>query len=167
MLLDAAVEVISRQGVARLTHRAVAAEAGVPQAAPGYYFENVDDILVGALTQASGRYVQAVDELAEAVSAGRDFATALADMVVDGVADTRLMLAEYELYLAAARRTELRPIALRWVDRLSALAATVTGDPGAARAVVALVEGTLVQSMLGRVPDRDELRDALRRLVAG
>jgi DNA-binding transcriptional regulator YbjK len=166
VLLNAAVEVISRDGVAGLTHRAVAAAAGVPSASPNYYFEGVDDILVAALTQASDRYVQACDELAEEIRGGADFATALADMVVKGTADTHLMKAEYELYLVAARRTELRPIALRWVDRLSAIAAQETHDPGIVRAIVALIEGTLVQAMLGRVSTKDDLRAALRKLIA-
>ena len=76
------------------------------------------------------------------------------------------MAAEYELYLMAARRPELTPVALGWADRLAELLVAAGTVPAQARAVVALVEGVLLQSLLGRTMPDDELAAAVRRLLS-
>lgn len=44
-LLDAAIEVLAREGARGLTFRAVDAEAGVPAGTASNYFANRDDLL--------------------------------------------------------------------------------------------------------------------------
>jgi DNA-binding transcriptional regulator YbjK len=167
LLLDAAMEVIAADGAGAVTHRAVAARAGVPPAAPGYYFGGVDDILVAALTRAGRRYEQAVDDAAETVRDGGELVGALVAAVQgwDVRPGDTAMAAEYELYLMAARRPELTPVALGWADRLAELLVAAGAPPAQARAVVALVEGVLLQSLLGRTMPADELAAAVRRLL--
>ena len=58
-LLDATLRLVARDGPQAATHRAVAAEAGVPLAATTYYFASRDDLVASALRQAVD------DELAE------------------------------------------------------------------------------------------------------
>lgn len=168
-LLDAALEVIARDGAGHVTHRAVAAAAGVPHSSITHYFTDVDDILVSALTRAGQRCVEAGDEVLAAVRDGADLATTLAESVVGGelVPGDALMAAEYELYLMAARRPELAPIALEWADRLAEAVGERVSDPGRVQAVVALVEGTLLQATLGRATTVADLRAALDRLLTG
>lgn len=168
LLLDAAMEVIAAGGAGAVTHRAVAARAGVPPAAPGYYFTGVDDILVAALTRAGRRYEQAVEDAAATVRDGGEPVAALVAAVQgwDVRPGDTAMAAEYELYLLAARRPELAPVALGWADRLSELLVAAGSDPARARAVVALVEGVLLQSLLGRTMPADELAAALGRLLS-
>ncbi|TCK22483.1 TetR/AcrR family transcriptional regulator [Pseudonocardia endophytica] len=168
LLLDAAMDVIAAGGAGAVTHRAVAARAGVPAAAPGYYFPRVDDILVAALTRAGRRYELAVEDAARTVRDGGEPVAALAAAVQgwDGRAGDAAMAAEYELYLLAARRPELAPVALGWADRLTTLLVDAGAGPAQARAVVALVEGVLLQSLLGRTLPADELAAALRRLLS-
>ena len=48
-ILQAALRVIAEQGVAAVTHRAVATEADVPPASTTYYFKSLDELLEGAL----------------------------------------------------------------------------------------------------------------------
>lgn len=168
LLLDAAMDVIAADGAAAVTHRAVAARAGVPPAAPGYYFGTVDDILLAALTRAGHRYEQAVEDAAAAVRSGGEPVAELVAAVrgwADRPGDTT-MAAEYELYLLAARRPELAPVALGWADRLADLLVRSGAGPAPARAVVALVEGVLLQSLLGRRMPGDELDAAVRRLIS-
>lgn len=166
-LLDAALEVIARDGAGAVTHRSVAAAAGVPHSSAAYYFADIDDLLVSALTRCGQRYVDAVDEVLTAVRGGADLAGALAEAIVgwDVVPGNRLMAAEYELYLMAARRPELAPAALGWADRLAEVLGERVPDPGRAQAVVALVEGTLLQAMLGRTTTVGDVRAALHRLL--
>ena len=168
LLLDAAMDVVATGGAGAVTHRAVAARAGVPPATPGYYFSSVDDILVAALTRAGLRYEQAVEDAAARVRSGSGVVPELVAAVREW--DVRpgdaAMAAEYELYLLAARRPELAPVALGWADRLTALLTASGTDPARARAVVALVEGVLLQSLLGRTMPADELAAALERLLS-
>ncbi|NEB66137.1 TetR family transcriptional regulator, partial [Streptomyces fulvissimus] len=55
-LLDATVRVIERDGVTGVTHRAVAAEAGVTKSVASYHYPAVDDLLTAALRDSSDAY---------------------------------------------------------------------------------------------------------------
>ncbi|MBW0106437.1 TetR/AcrR family transcriptional regulator [Pseudonocardia sp. KRD291] len=169
LLLDAALAVIARDGAGQVTHRAVAAEAGVSPASPGHHFTSVDDILVAALTRAGQRYVDAVDEVLAAVRGGADLAPALARAVAgwEVLPGNALVVAEYELYLMAARRPELAPVALGWADRLAEVIGEYVPDPVRVQAVVAFVEGTLLQALLGRTTTVPDVRATLERLLTG
>lgn len=168
-LLDAALEVIARDGAGHVTHRSVAAAAGVPPSSVAYYFADVDDILVSALTRCGQRYVRAADEVLTAVRDGADLATTLAGAVAgwEIAPGNAPAVAEYELYLMAARRPELAPVALEWADRLAEVVRERVAEPHRVQAVVALVEGTLLQAMLGRTTTAEDLRAALQRLLVG
>jgi len=53
-ILDATLALVGREGTAAVTHRAVAAEAGVPLAATTYYFDSKEELIRDALTDAAG-----------------------------------------------------------------------------------------------------------------
>jgi DNA-binding transcriptional regulator YbjK len=131
-LLDATLRLVGRSGVAAVTQRAVAAEAELPPSAVLYYFASVDELLVTALREVNDRYVA---DLAEITTVGQ-----LAELIAAYSAqDRRLTIAEYDLYLLAARRPDLREELDRWdravdemarrlcPDRAELLAAAVNG----------------------------------------
>ena len=117
-LLDATVRVIGRGGVAAVDHRAVAAEAGVPLGSTTYYFESKDDMVARALEHVADREATRLRAESEsgALEVGPDLLPErLADVVIDVWAGDRvILLAQYELYLESARRSDLRPAAERW-----------------------------------------------------
>lgn len=168
LLLDATLEVVARDGAGQVTHRSVAAAAGVPPSSIAYYFSDVDDLLVSALTRACRRYLDAIEHTLTATQDCADLAETLAAAVAgwDVSPGNALITAEYELYLMAARRPELAPVALQWADRLADVVAEHVPDPGRVQAVVSLVEGTLLQSLLGRTTGTEQLRDSITRLLA-
>ncbi|MFI5426371.1 TetR/AcrR family transcriptional regulator [Aeromicrobium sp. UC242_57] len=55
-LLDAAIDLFAEGGSRAITHRAVAARAGLPSATTTYYFESIDE-LIRAAPQRSHRVV--------------------------------------------------------------------------------------------------------------
>ncbi len=118
VLLDAAVRVIGRGGVAAVDHRAVAAEAGVPLGSTTYYFESKDDMVARALEHVAEREAERIG--AQVASGQLDVGPELlperlADVVLHAWAGDRVvLLAQYELYLESARRPDLRPAAERW-----------------------------------------------------
>ncbi|WP_116245408.1 TetR/AcrR family transcriptional regulator [Nocardiopsis sp. FIRDI 009] len=110
-LLDAAIEVLAREGARGLTFRAVDQEAGVPVGTSSNYFDSRDDLF----TQVGHRFYQRLepgaDLLAAAQEGPRDRARVAELMhdVVDRVSDFRSgFLAQIELRLEATRRPELR-----------------------------------------------------------
>ncbi|AUS78878.1 TetR family transcriptional regulator [Actinoalloteichus sp. AHMU CJ021] len=161
LIVAAAVRVVEREGVAGLTHRAVAAEAGVSPTSTAYHFATVDDLMVGALRasveDSAGGLLDQVRRTAT------DPVRALADYVT---VHRGRAIAEYELYLQAARRPALRPIARQWLDALSEVLRPVVPDETARRALVATVDGLLLQSLLSDEPPSEaEMRALLGHVV--
>lgn len=157
-LVDATLRVVERDGLAGLTHRAVATEAGVPLASASYHFAGIADMVQAALRRANDALVETV-----AVDGRSPSPEGLADMLAEDVARHRgRLVAEYELYLLALRRPELRPEAVIWLDLVADRYAP--GLRGAARrAFQALVEGVCLHALLRpETADVDEIAAALR-----
>ncbi|WP_394768818.1 TetR/AcrR family transcriptional regulator [Lacisediminihabitans sp.] len=134
-LLDAVVRVLERGGPSAVTHRAVAAEAGVPLAAATYYFANIDDLLVSALLKATEEQVELFAGL-QSPGVG-EVARALHDWTHTRRA---AVIAQYELLFLAMRREALRDAAERWYRALeSAIGGGGRGSRVAALAIDGLV----------------------------
>ncbi|MEN3613466.1 TetR/AcrR family transcriptional regulator [Plantactinospora sp. ZYX-F-223] len=110
-LLDAAIEVLARDGSRGLTFRAVDAEAGVPTGTTSNYFANRQDLL-GQVTQRTRERLTPVEaEVAETMRAPRDRALVtrlMQDLLGRMRRDPSSYLAMLELRLEATRRPELQ-----------------------------------------------------------
>ncbi|MGW6935318.1 TetR/AcrR family transcriptional regulator [Lentzea sp. NPDC054927] len=162
-IVEATLRVIERDGITGVTHRSVAREAGVPTTAPTYYFATLDDLLIATLLWAAD---ESCEEMLQTVARGgspREIAAMLAKAVNENRART---LAEYELYLLAGRRPELRPAARRWLDQ--AMEIVRPADPIAFRAFLAAIDGLLIQGLIADVaPNEDELEPIVSFLIRG
>ena len=152
-LVEAALRVLLRDGPRGLSHRAVAAEAGLPLAATTYYFTSKDELLEEALQRIAGaeaaRLAAAADELG-----GMDLETAAGAVGAKALlAEYDMMLVKFEVYMEAARRPSLRPACEAWIDSFRALAEAVlraggVRDPQArARILVAAIDGLMVEHL--------------------
>jgi DNA-binding transcriptional regulator YbjK len=176
-ILEAALRIIGRAGRQAVTHRAVAEEAGVPLGSTTYYFDSRDALLGQALEYVAAseveRYGKRGEEL-RAVKSPRELADKLIDELVAAAEDRIAYIAEYEIWLEAGRRPELREAAQNWCDaeqRSVAVAMESLGssDPQAdASLVVAAIDG-LGERVLAREEDparaAKEFRPQLRRLI--
>ncbi|MFR9791842.1 TetR/AcrR family transcriptional regulator [Streptomyces sp. MB22_4] len=163
-IIDAAIRVAGRDGLAALSHRTVAAEADVPLGSTTYHFATLDDLLVAALCQANEGFAAVLDD-SGALDDG-DLAAGLARVLGEWLnGDRPGAELEYELYLAALRRPALRPVAARWAEDTAArLCARV--DPVTARVLVALMDGVCLQVLLtGGAYDEGYAREALGRVI--
>jgi DNA-binding transcriptional regulator YbjK len=176
-ILEAALRLIGRSGRESITHRAVAEEAGVPLGSTTYYFKSRHDLLGQALEHVAAEEVVRYGLLGEelrGVKSGRELADWLIDELVAAAEDRVAYTAEYELWLEAGRRPELREAAQSWCDAeqravAGALEDLGSSDPRAdASLVVAAIDG-LGERVLAREDDpaeaAKEFRPELRRLI--
>ncbi|MFX0580194.1 TetR/AcrR family transcriptional regulator [Nocardia nepalensis] len=112
-LLDAALEVLAKEGARGLTFRAVDKEAAVPAGTASNYFANRDDLL----TQAGGRFYERLEPSAATMAElatgpkTRAHITELMRETVGRIEAFRTgYLAMLELRLEATRRPELRAV---------------------------------------------------------
>jgi len=164
-ILRAALRVIGERGVGATTHRAVAEEAGVPAGAPGYYFESIDALLQEALKLFTREETDRLHALARSLEEMEDPGPELvAEVFARGVADTHvgqatLVLAQFELYLEAARRPPLREAASVCLGAYHDLAAAALRATGRRRAdeaaprFVALCDGLGLHQLADPRPD--------------
>ncbi|MFG3345949.1 TetR/AcrR family transcriptional regulator [Streptomyces sp. NPDC048018] len=144
-LVDAAIEVLAREGARGLTFRAVDTEAAVPPGTASNYFANRDDLLTQAGARVYERLQPGEEEISRQQAAPPDRETykELMKEVVGRVSSFRTgHLALLELRLEATRRPELRAVL---TERVRAdVDANVTyheasGLPGDATAVKLLI----------------------------
>jgi TetR/AcrR family transcriptional regulator, regulator of biofilm formation and stress response len=157
------MRVIERAGVAAVSQRVVAQEAGMPPSAVTYYFPAVDDLLVAALADCNDDYLRGLDACASDPAP----LEALARLIAESNDSRRAhAAAEYELFLIAARRPELQTEAARWTAAVDAFLAPHVGDPIARAGVAAAVDGLFLRSFASAdPPSADEVHAVLMCLV--
>jgi DNA-binding transcriptional regulator YbjK len=148
-LLRATIELLGETGARSVTHRAVAERAALPLASTTYYFESVQQLIEEAFKLHVAERVAELVGLAAAVGAGgasaQDMAGRLAEVLVTRPAS--VLVAQYQMYLEAARNPALRPAVAEALAAFERLAGTVLGALGArepeqaAEAFVALLDG--------------------------
>jgi len=180
-IIDAAVKIIATRGLNAVTHRAVAREAKVPLAATTYYFASKDEILKEALESLSSAEVERLNALAKKIDGMKPEETgaALAEALLgDSDEGRRGWLAQFEIYLEAARHPSLRPAIEQRRAAFVALAESTLRAAGApdpakrAEIAVAGINGILLDRVreLGDSPQEtmlERLRQLFGMLVKG
>jgi len=174
-IIDAAVTIIATEGLPAVTHRAVAREAKVPLAATTYYFSSKDEILREALEALAASEVERLAAIASTIRSVES-PDQLAGLVAQalfpdpGEAERR-WIAQFEIYLEAARNPALRPAVEHWRSAFvevaeSALRVAGAPDPERrAELAVAGMNGLLIDRIrgIGEDPART-LQQRLREL---
>ncbi|MGH3378139.1 MAG: TetR/AcrR family transcriptional regulator [Actinoallomurus sp.] len=165
-IANAAIAVVAERGVEGVTHRAVAAAAGVPLGSTTYHFATLDDLLVVALHTAAEHNVVRLRAWERELAPGADLAAALADLVVRGLTEERAQtVVEYELYVAALHRPPLRRASRGWDDALVELFASRT-DAVTGELLAATFCGLVMQELLADPPPtRDKVTAVFRRAL--
>ena len=171
-ILRATLGVIARDGIAAVTHRRVAAEGDVPLGSLTYWFATKDDLLREALRLFVDEETERLRRVGEGLTddmSPEEIANRFAE-VLESSGDTD-QLAQFELYLEAARNPALREVAQQCfaayeeISRLALRAAGVEA-PGALPALfVALADGLGLRRM--GAGDALDLREAMLGLFGG
>jgi DNA-binding transcriptional regulator YbjK len=180
-LLDAAIEVLAREGARGLTFRAVDTEAQVPVGTASNYFSSRDELF----TQVGMRFYERLEPEAGMVAAGlagprdRDRVTELMHDVVARVTAFRSgYLALLELRLESTRRPELRELLSKRIR--ADVDANIryheeSGLPGDATTVVVLylalnwliLERLTLPDVFPEEQVRDLVTDVVERILPG
>lgn len=176
-LLAAAIELFAEGGSRAITHRAVAARAGLPSATTTYYFESIDELIREALGSHIDQWTRDLEALS-AVDLDLDVSLDDASQFISYVFSTRgpeVAALELSIFLAAARAPELRDAAAQAIRAFEGLALRVLNRVGIddadalAAAIVTLIAGTAVRRQSGLHTEDEEARlltAAIRNLVA-
>ena len=151
-LLDAALDLLGRSGAGGLTGRSTEDAAGLPHGSVRHHFGDQ-----------AGMVAALFDHLAEREGGPieGDVAASLEQWLGAG---RTLTLARYELFLMAARDPRLRAPLIRARDRFVAAAAARVG-PAAAPAVVAALDGLVLDALVRGEHDPDRLRAAVAQIT--
>lgn len=164
-IVTAAVRAIAELGVGNVTHRRIAALAGVPLGSTTYYFPTLDDLVAAALREAVEYARAGLEVWADELTVSRDLPATFVDLASRYLADRAQALVEYEVCLAAARTPELRPAAQLWIDGLRGICARFAG-PERGFALAALLDGYMLQALVTDGPlDEEGLRAGVEALL--
>ncbi len=178
-LMEATLRIIGRNGIDGVTHRAVAAEAGLSLGAITHHFRSRDALVEAALRHALARETGRLQALALSLQGKTMDAGAWLDALTAWYADelkgnAEAHIACYEAFLAAARSRRHADVVQAWFatwrqSAALALAAAGSADPPRhAELFVATLTGLVLQQLAApRRSFRRETRDALGRLVDG
>jgi TetR/AcrR family transcriptional regulator, regulator of biofilm formation and stress response len=174
-ILDAAMDLVAERGMAGVSHRAVAARAGVSLSATSYYFESLADLEHAAIVEHYGRrlddYRRAAQSLQLLDLSATEMAAAAAELFTSSAIE--LVTAHLEVYLNAARRSDLRdalqPVFATMRELMSAVAEQLGIADAAtfATAATAIVEGVQLRRVAEGIDGREELERSLTMLTAG
>lgn len=161
----AALEVVADRGVEGLTHRAVAAVAGIPLGSTTYHFRTLDDLLAAAIMEAKKATDADLAVWAAELGPETDLVDAVTDYVMRALTQHwDRMVVEHELYMAALRRPQLRSLSSEWDEAFPAALSKHT-DAVTAETVAMVVDGMFVRAIIHGMPSRGQVEDVLRRLL--
>jgi DNA-binding transcriptional regulator YbjK len=172
-IVAATVEIVATDGVAAVTHRRVAAEAGVSLSSTTWHFAAKADILEAALEWTAGHEVARIAEIADRLGDAEfdpsAWADELADWLVGQVTDERdIAVALYRLQIELLGSPGAQAVHRQWGRGLRALgggvlehSATQTPDLDI-RLVVAALDGLRLSVILSG-EETEWLRAAVRR----
>ena len=166
LLADAAIDVLGRDGLRALTHRAVDARAGLPQGTCSYHHRTRRSLLAAALNRIAE--LDRADMAAGAAACGGTLESAVAVLgrwLGPGRVRTRARLV---LMLDAEARRDLGDEAGRLANGFVTGATATVGDAARARLLVALLDGLVADDLIrggDGAPPPDELRERVAAVL--
>lgn len=175
LILDAATRVVAAGGMRGLTHRAVDAEAGLPQGSTSGYLRTRLALLTALTEFTAAGLIDSVEQLAGEQQAGQSDAAVVdhaLELFAGWLREPDALIAKAELAQEATRQPEIAAAMAPARERIHGLvqqiltAAGVDDAEGSARAVIAAMEGVLMSALSQPAGDRElYVRDVGRRII--
>ncbi|MFD5224327.1 TetR/AcrR family transcriptional regulator [Microbacterium sp. NPDC058342] len=151
VIVTAAAELIVETGVGALTHRSIAARAGVPLGATTQYFATLDELRGEALRHLAAEIDARVEGIRATLAVRGTTPAVLTDLILQGLADARALEADRAVVTAAVNDPQLRELARRWSEQMAGF---LVADHGRDRATAAaiFIDGVLWHSRIDDAP---------------
>jgi TetR/AcrR family transcriptional regulator, regulator of biofilm formation and stress response len=161
-IVESALAVLARDGVAGITHRAIGEAADVPLGSITYHFATLDDIVNLAFQTHVERLATRFEDRLAACEADTDLIECIVSAITDDLAaDPNELAVTYELYGDAVRRTDNKRITQQWMERAEEALAQHF-DRATARLIDVVIEGVMVHLSIAQEPMS---KDAVRALL--
>jgi DNA-binding transcriptional regulator YbjK len=173
-IVQAAVRIVAREGVSAVTHRRLAAEAGVSLSSTTWHFATKNDILEAALRWTARREVARIGEIADRLGNAEfdpaAWAEELADWLLEQVTGERdQVVALYRLQIELLGSPQARDVHREWGGELRALGERVLEHSTAlapeldVRLISAALDGLRLTVLSSGESDVEWLRPAVHR----
>lgn len=164
-IIGAAAELIIEVGVDAVTHRKVAARAGVPLGATTQYFATLDDLRETALRALAVEIQERIEDTRRAVAAEGVTPEGIARLVRQALDDARAVQTDRAVVTAAVHDPRVRAFARQWSDEIVGFMSPVHGVDRA-RAAAVFIDGVLWHAQIHDEPlDEELIRDALAGIL--
>lgn len=141
-IVTAAAELIVEVGAEAVTHRMVAARAGVPLGATTQYFDTLDDLRSAAFRALAEEVDVRLDGVRQALAERGHTPEVIAALVSESMDDKHAVQADRAVVTAAVHDPRLRELARHFSDRLVELLEPTYGEDRA-RAAMIFIDGII------------------------
>lgn len=164
-IVTAAAELIVEVGVDGVTHRLVAARAGVPLGATTQYFDTLDDLRTAALRALAHEVDARLDGVRIALTQRGVSPAVIADLIVEGLDDARAVKADRAVVTAAVHDPRLRKLARHLSEQLVAFLEPTYGRDRATAAMI-FIDGVMWSTQIRDTTlDRPFIETVLTQLL--
>lgn len=175
LILESATRVVAARGMRGLTHRAVDAEAGLPQGSTSGYLRTRLALVTALAEFIAAGLIDSVEELVGQQRAGESDAALVEhalDLFAGWLQEPDALLVKSELALEAARQPLVQEALAPARDRIDGLVAEIltTAEVDdvatASQAVIAAMEGVLASALNRPAEEREPfVREVGRRII--
>ena len=160
-LIEAAARLLVREGLRSLTHRAVAAEAGLPLASTTYYFADLDELEAAAARQLAEDWHREsrrlVQHLRRRARSAPTVARLCAQITLGPPDERRTPLWRCETFVDACRQERLREVVAQWTPESDQMLGELLERsgyplrPAQLGLLCAAIDGTILRSVAGAI----------------
>ncbi|MGS0561600.1 TetR/AcrR family transcriptional regulator [Microbacterium aurugineum] len=141
-IVTAAAELIVEVGAEAVTHRMVAARAGVPLGATTQYFDTLDDLRAAAFRALAEEVDARLDGVRQTLAERGVSPHTIATLIAESMEDAHAVQADRAVVTAAVHDPRLRELARHLSDRLVELLEPTYGEDRA-RAAMIFIDGVM------------------------
>lgn len=165
-IVAAAAELIVEVGADGLTHRLVAARAGVPLGATTQYFDTLDDLRSAALRALADEVDIRLEGVRLALAERGTSPAVIADLIAAGLDDARAVKADRAVVTAAVHDPRLRELARHLAEQLVAFLEPTYGVDRATAAMI-FIDGVMWSTQIRdeNTLDRPFIETVLSRIL--
>jgi len=165
-IIDAAADLIAREGSGKITNRKVADYAGVSLGSTTRHFKSIDELRRAGLAELSTRIEREYDDMFCIVAQEGHGSEKLADTINEYLSNPQRVNADAALYAAAIEDPEVRDITKRSFDSFLERCDPYM-DIERAKILFAFIEGAVINSCFMGVPYDPEIVRLATRLIIG